>query len=155
MPELRLEAGDAAPEFTLPNQDGASVSLSDFAGSKVILYFYPEASTPACTTQACDFRDNLNTLKAVGYQVIGLSKDRVPALKTFASEEHLNFPLLSDPELTVHKAYGTWGEKNSYGRILTGTLRSTFVIDEKGIVTMAFYNVKAKGHIGMLSKRLL
>ena len=155
MPELRLEAGDAAPEFTLPNQDGASVSLSDFAGSKVILYFYPEASTPACTTQACDFRDNLNTLKAAGYQVIGLSKDRVPALKTFASEEHLNFPLLSDPELTVHKAYGTWGEKNSYGRILTGTLRSTFVIDEKGIVTMAFYNVKAKGHIGMLSKRLL
>ena len=155
MPELRLEAGDAAPEFALPDQDGASISLSDFAGSKVILYFYPEASTPACTTQACDFRDNLNTLKAAGYQVIGLSKDAVPALKKFAIEEHLNFPVLSDPELTVHKAYGTWGEKNSYGRIVTGTLRSTFVIDEKGTITMAFYNVKAKGHIGMLSKRLL
>ena len=154
MPELRLEAGDSAPGFTLPDQDGASVSLSDFAGTKVILYFYPQASTPACTTQACDFRDNLNTLKAAGYQVVGISKDAVPALKRFVDDEHLNFPVLSDPELVVHRAYGTWGEKNSYGRIIMGTLRSTFVIDESGAITMPFYNVKATGHIGMLSKRL-
>lgn len=155
MPEpLRLSAGDPAPAFTLTDQDGTSVSLSDFAGRRVILYFYPAAMTPGCTTQACDFRDNLASLGGAGYVVLGVSKDSVEKLKAFQEEDGLTFPLLSDPELTVHQAYGAYGEKNSYGRIATGVLRSTFVIDETGTLTLARYNVKATGHVKSLRKAL-
>ena len=150
----RLEAGTTAPEFTLPNQAGEPVSLSDFAGKKVILYFYPEAMTPGCTTQACDFRDSLNSLASAGYSVIGVSRDAPDKIATFAREDHLNFPLLSDPDLTVHHAYGTWGEKNLYGKTVTGVLRSTFVIDERGVVILPLYNVKATGHVASLRKKL-
>ena len=155
MPEpLRLSAGDPAPAFTLTDQDGTSVSLSDFAGRRVILYFYPAAMTPGCTTQACDFRDDLASLSGAGYVVLGVSKDSVEKLKAFQEEDGLTFPLLSDPELTVHQAYGAYGEKNSYGRIVTGVLRSTFVIDETGTLTLARYNVKATGHVKSLRKAL-
>lgn len=154
MSTTRLEAGTAAPAFTLSDQSGKSVSLADFRGQKVILYFYPEADTPACTTQACDFRDNLASLTAHGYVVLGVSKDSVEALAAFEEKYGLRFPLLSDESLTVHEAYGTWGEKQNYGKTYLGTLRSTFVIDENGALVHALYNVKAKGHLGMLSKKL-
>jgi peroxiredoxin Q/BCP len=150
----RLESGTAAPAFTLQDQDGTSVSLSDFAGKKVIVYFYPAASTPGCTTQACDFRDNINSLKSAGYQVLGVSKDKLDALRTFRDEQGLNFPLLSDEDLEVHKAYGAWGEKSLYGKTVTGTLRSTFVIDESGDIQLPLYNVKATGHVASLRKKL-
>lgn len=150
----RLSAGDAAPAFTLTDSEGASVSLADYAGKKVILYFYPAAMTPGCTTQACDFRDSLGSLQGAGYTVLGISKDKPDTLKTFAERDALTFPLLSDEDLTVHKAYGAYGEKNSYGKIITGVLRSTFVIDEQGAIEMALYNVKATGHVASLRKKL-
>lgn len=154
MAQQRLEAGDQAPAFMLTDQDDASVSLGDFAGQKVIVYFYPAASTPGCTTEACDFRDNINSLKSAGYQVLGVSKDQADALRKFRDEQGLNFPLLSDPDLTVHKAYGAWGEKSLYGKTVTGTLRSTFVVDEDGRVQLPLYNVKATGHVASLRKKL-
>ena len=154
MPQTRLEVGDIAPEFTLPNQDGASVSLGDFAGKNTIVYFYPAASTPGCTTQACDFRDSINSLKSAGYQVLGVSKDELPALKKFQAEEGLNFPLLSDPDLRVHNAYGAYGEKSLYGKTVTGTLRSTFVVGPDGRIVLPLYNVKATGHVASLRKKL-
>ena len=150
----RLEAGQTAPAFTLDDQDGAPVSLSDFAGDKVVVYFYPAASTPGCTTEACDFRDNINSLKSAGYTVIGISKDAAPALKKFQSEQGLNFPLLSDPDLAVHNAYGAFGEKSLYGKTVMGTIRSTFVVDETGSITLPLYNVKATGHVASLRKKL-
>ncbi|TDT66024.1 thioredoxin-dependent thiol peroxidase [Frigoribacterium sp. PhB116] len=150
----KLEKGAAAPSFTLDDESGAPVSLSDFAGRKVIVYFYPAASTPGCTTQACDFRDNINSLAGSGYQVLGVSKDAPEALRRFKDEQGLNFPLLSDPELTVHQEYGAWGEKNNYGRVVTGTIRSTFVLDEQGVVQLPLYNVKATGHVASLRKKL-
>jgi peroxiredoxin Q/BCP len=154
MTDTRLEVGDTAPTFTLSDQDGSPVSLSDFAGKRTIVYFYPAASTPGCTTQACDFRDNINSLKSAGYQVLGVSKDDLPALKTFQDEQGLNFPLLSDPDLTVHREYGAWGEKSLYGKIVIGTLRSTFVVDENGKIQIPLYNVKATGHVASLRKKL-
>jgi peroxiredoxin Q/BCP len=150
----RLEAGDTAPQFTLTDQNGASVSLSDFAGQSVVVYFYPAAMTPGCTTQACDFRDNLGSLAAAGYQVLGVSKDAPAKLKQFEEHDHLTFPLLSDEDLAVHRAYGAWGEKNLYGKTVTGVLRSTFVVDESGKITLALYNVKATGHVASLRKKL-
>jgi peroxiredoxin Q/BCP len=150
----RLEAGTAAPEFTLLDQDGASVSLSDYRGSKVVVYFYPAAGTPGCTTQACDFRDNINSLASAGYTVLGVSKDTVADLATFKADQGLNFPLLSDLDLAVHHAYAAHGEKSLYGKTVTGVLRSTFVIDEAGIISLALYNVKATGHVASLRKKL-
>ena len=150
----RLEAGNTAPSFTLPDQDGKDISLSDFTGKKVILYFYPAASTPGCTKQACDFRDNLGSLEKSGYVVLGVSKDSLAKLKKFEDAESLTFPLLSDPELTVHNAYGTYGEKSMYGKTVMGVIRSTFVIDEKGKIEIALYNVKATGHVEALKKKL-
>ena len=150
----RLEVGDTAPQFTLTDQDGASVSLADFAGSKIVVYFYPAAMTPGCTTQACDFRDNLGSLKSAGYQVLGLSKDSPAKLKEFQEHDAVNFPLLSDEGLFVHKAYGAWGEKSLYGKTVTGVLRSTFVIDATGKIEFALYNVKATGHVASLRKKL-
>jgi len=151
---VKLEPGDTAPAFTLSDQDGNHTALSDFQGKKVIVYFYPAASTPGCTTQACDFSENLGSLTSAGYQVLGLSKDDLPALMMFKAEEHITFPLLSDPGLDTHKAYGAWGEKSLYGKAVTGTIRSTFVIDEAGKIELALYNVKATGHVAMLRKRL-
>lgn len=156
MPEatVKLDVGQTAPAFTLPDQDGNKVSLSDFAGKKVIVYFYPAASTPGCTKEACDFRDNINSLKSAGYQVLGISKDEAGALQKFRDEQGLNFPLLGDPALSVHNAYGAYGEKSLYGKIITGTLRSTFVVGEDGRIELALYNVKATGHVASLRKKL-
>jgi len=154
MAAASLEAGTPAPDFTLPDKDGKAHSLSDYRGQKVILYFYPAASTPGCTTQACDFRDNMASLQAAGYVVLGLSKDKLPALQKFAENENLGFPLLSDEDLTVHNAYGSFGEKSMYGKTVMGVIRSTFVVDENGVLEHALYNVKATGHVEMLRKKL-
>ncbi len=150
----RLEAGTKAPAFTALDQNGKSVSLADYAGKKVILYFYPAAMTPGCTTQACDFRDSLSSLAASGYVVLGVSKDTVAKLKKFEEHDSITFPLLSDPELTVHNAYGVYGEKSMYGKTVMGVIRSTFVIDEAGVLTHALYNVKATGHVASLRGKL-
>ncbi len=150
----RLEAGDTAPAFTLKDQDSNAVSLSDFSGDNVIVYFYPAAMTPGCTTEACDFRDNLNSLKSAGYQVIGISKDEPAKNKEFQEHDGLNFPLLSDEDLAVHQAYGAWGEKTLYGKTVTGVLRSTFVVNPDGSVRLPLYNVKATGHVASLRKKL-
>lgn len=150
----RLSPGDAAPGFTLPDSSGATVSLSDFAGRKVIIYFYPAASTPGCTTQACDFRDSEAALTAHGYAVVGISPDSPEALARFAQAESLPFPLLSDESRETLTAYGAWGEKQLYGKTVTGVLRSTVVVDEEGQVEVARYNVKATGHVASLAKAL-
>jgi len=154
MTGTRLEVGDTAPALTLEDQDGAPVSLADFAGRNTIVYFYPAASTPGCTTEACDFRDNINSLKSAGYQVLGVSKDNLTDLRKFRDEQGLNFPLLSDPDLVVHNAYGAYGEKSLYGKTVTGTLRSTFVVGPDGKVVLPLYNVKATGHVASLRKKL-
>ena len=151
---VRLEAGAAAPEFTLKDQNGASVSLADLKGQKVILYFYPEALTEGCTKQACDFRDNLNSLKSAGYTVVGVSRDEPAKLAEFVKRDGLNFTLLSDPDRAVHELYGVWGEKSMYGKTVVGVIRSTFVIDESGVITLPLYNVKATGHVASLRKKL-
>jgi peroxiredoxin Q/BCP len=151
---MKLEVGTSAPQFTLKNQDEQDVSLADLAGSKVIVYFYPAASTPGCTTQACDFRDNINSLKSAGYTVLGISPDAPGKLKKFKDKEQLNFELLSDPDNAVQEAYGAYGEKSMYGKTYMGTIRSTFAVDESGFISHAFYNVKAKGHIEMLRKAM-
>jgi len=155
LPETpRLSAGDTAPAFTLPDSDGKPVSLSDFLGRKVVLYVYPAAMTPGCTTQACDFRDNLSSLKSAGYEVIGLSPDKPEKLAKFRDAEGLTFPLLSDPAKEVLTAYGAYGEKSLYGKTVVGVIRSTFVVDEQGVVTSASYGVKAKGHVAKLRRDL-
>ncbi len=151
---MRLEAGQQAPAFTLTDQDGAPVSLGDYAGDNVIVYFYPAAMTPGCTKEACDFRDNLNSLKSSGYRVIGISKDAPAQNKKFQEQEGLNFPLLSDEDLAVHNAYGAYGEKKLYGKVVQGVIRSTFVIDPDGSVRLPLYNVKATGHVASLRKKL-
>jgi peroxiredoxin Q/BCP len=150
----RLAAGDTAPDFTLPDQDGNDVSLHDYAGRDVIVYFYPAAMTPGCTKEACDFRDNLNSLASAGFQVLGVSKDAPAKLAEFRDRDHLNFPLLSDTELVVHKSFGAYGEKSLYGKVITGVLRSTFVVNGDGSIRLALYNVKATGHVASLRKKL-
>jgi peroxiredoxin Q/BCP len=150
----RLEAGQAAPAFQLPDQDGKHVSLSDFSGKNVIIYFYPAAMTPGCTTQACDFRDSLASLQAAGSVVLGISKDAPAKLKKFEEKEGLTFPLLSDPDLTVHNAYAAFGEKSMYGKIVQGVIRSTFVVAPDGTLSHALYNVKATGHVASLRAKL-
>ena len=154
MAAVSLEAGSPAPDFSLPDKDGKAHSLSDYRGQKVIVYFYPAASTPGCTTQACDFRDNMASLQGAGYVVLGVSKDKLPALQEFAENENLGFPLLSDEDLSVHHAYGAFGEKSMYGKTVMGVIRSTFVVDESGVLEHALYNVKATGHVEMLRKKL-
>ncbi|WP_105567078.1 thioredoxin-dependent thiol peroxidase [Microbacterium halophytorum] len=150
----RLAEGTPAPDFTLRNQDGETVSLADFRGEKVVLYFYPAAMTPGCTTQACDFRDSIASLAGAGYTVLGVSRDEPARLKQFAERDGLTFPLLSDPDHAVHDAYATWGEKMNYGKVIEGVIRSTFVIDEQGAIDKALYNVKATGHVARLRKQL-
>jgi peroxiredoxin Q/BCP len=150
----RLSPGDAAPEFTLPDADGKDVSLSDFRGQKVVVYFYPAAMTPGCTTQACDFRDNLSSLKSAGYAVVGISPDKSAKLAKFRERDAVNFPLLGDESKQTLQAYGAFGEKKLYGKTVTGVLRSTFVVDEDGKIEIAQYNVKATGHVAKLRRDL-
>ncbi len=150
----RLSAGDPAPDFTLTSDTGDEVTLSSLRGRKVIVYFYPAALTPGCTTQACDFRDSLSSLKGAGYEVIGISKDSPAKLAKFRERDGLTITLLSDEDKSVHRAYAAWGEKKLYGKLVEGVLRSTFVIDEDGNVEHAQYNVKATGHVAKLRRDL-
>ncbi|MBD7957179.1 thioredoxin-dependent thiol peroxidase [Microbacterium sp. Sa4CUA7] len=146
----RLQPGMPAPDFTLTDQDGTSVALSSLRGRRVIVYFYPAAMTPGCTTQACDFRDSFPALQAAGYTVLGVSRDEPSKLREFRERDGLTFDLLSDPDHAVHEAYGAWGEKMNYGKVVEGVIRSTFVIDEAGTVEHALYNVRATGHVARL-----
>jgi len=150
----RLEPGSLAPAFTLLDQDDQAVTLKDLRGGRVILFFYPEAMTPGCTTEACDFRDSLNSFASAGVRVIGISKDDVAKLKRFAERDRLNYTLLSDEDLAVQQAYGVWGEKALYGKIVVGSIRSTFVVGEDGRIERAWYNVKATGHVARIRREL-
>ncbi|BBE23165.1 peroxiredoxin [Arthrobacter sp. MN05-02] len=150
----RLAPGDSAPDFTLNDAEGNEVTLSSQRGSSVVVYFYPAAATPGCTTQACDFRDNLASLGAAGYRVLGISPDPVAKLASFAEQESLTFPLLSDTDHAVADAYGAWGEKKNYGKTYDGLIRSTVVVDPDGKVALAQYNVKATGHVAKLRRDL-
>lgn len=150
----RLAVGDKAPGFSLPDADGQTVKLSDFKGRKVIVYFYPAASTPGCTKQACDFRDSLAELNDAGLDVIGISPDKPEKLAKFRDKEGLTFPLLSDPDRKVLTAWGAFGEKTMYGKTVQGVIRSTFLVDETGKIAVAQYNVKATGHVAKLRRDL-
>lgn len=150
----RLQPGDPAPTFSLPDADGNQVSLAAYAGRKVIVYFYPAAMTPGCTKQACDFTDNLGLLLEAGYDVIGVSPDQPEKLARFREREDLKVTLLSDPDKEVMTAYGAFGEKKLYGKTVTGVIRSTVIVDEQGRVARALYNVKATGHVAKLIKDL-
>jgi len=154
MTDARLAPGDLAPDFTLDDQDGGSVTLSSLRGTKVVLYFYPEAMTPGCTTEACDFRDSLNSFAAAGIRVIGVSKDDVAKLKRFTERDRLNFSVLSDADLAVQQAYGVWGEKMLYGKTVVGSIRSTFIIGTDSRIEKAMYNVKATGHVARVRREL-
>lgn len=149
-----LEPGTPAPLFTLENQAGESVSLESLRGSRVILFAYPAAMTPGCTTEACDFRDAIGPLETAGYKVLGISPDTVEKLAKFAERDDLAYPLLSDPDRATLESYGAFGEKNNYGRIVQGVIRSTFVIDADGNIEHALYNVKATGHVARIKKML-
>lgn len=150
----RLAPGDVAPAFTLSDADGNEISLSDYRGQRVIVYFYPAASTPGCTKQACDFRDNLASFASEGFTVLGISPDKQAKLQKFREHEGLTFPLLSDPDKQVLEAYGAFGEKKMYGKTVTGVIRSTFVIDADGKIELAQYGVKATGHVAKLRRDL-
>ena len=152
--QTKLQPGDPAPTFSLPDADGKPVSLADHLGRKVIVYFYPAALTPGCTKQACDFTDNLDVLARAGYDVIGISPDKPEKLGKFREKEHLKVTLLADPEKDVLKAYGAFGEKSLYGKTVVGVIRSTVVVDEQGKVERALYNVKATGHVAKLLRDL-
>ncbi|MER5636384.1 thioredoxin-dependent thiol peroxidase [Kitasatospora sp. NPDC002227] len=150
----RLQTGDTAPAFTLPDADGKPVSLADHLGRKVIVYFYPAALTPGCTKQACDFTDNLEVFAGAGYDVIGISPDQPEKLGKFREKEDLKVTLVSDPDHAVMDAYAAWGEKMNYGRTYQGVIRSTVIVDEQGKVEHALYNVKATGHVAKLLRDL-
>jgi len=151
---MTLNPGDKAPAFSLPDASGTHHSLEDFAGQNVIVYFYPKAMTPGCTTQACDFRDNMAAFTAHNYVVIGISPDPGKDLQEFADTESLPFLLLGDTTKATLVEYGAFGAKNMYGKEVQGVIRSTFVIDEDGILTHALYNVKATGHVASLREKL-
>jgi peroxiredoxin Q/BCP len=154
MTETRLSPGDVAPDFTLPTDDGSTVTLSDLRGRKVIVYFYPAAMTPGCTKQACDFTDSLDSLKAAGYEVLGISPDKPEKLAKFRERDSLTLTLLSDQDRSVMTKWGAFGEKKMYGKVVQGVIRSTLVVDEEGKVEVAQYNVKATGHVAKLRKDL-
>jgi len=147
-----LDVGDIAPSFSLPDADGNLVSLSDFAGKPVIVYFYPAAMTPGCTTEACDFSSAKSSLDSGEYVVLGISPDKPAKLAQFRDKEDLTITLLSDPDRTAMTAYGAYGEKTMYGKTVQGVIRSTFVVDEKGNIEVAQYNVKATGHVAKLRR---
>jgi len=150
----RLAPGDTAPDFTLPTADGGQLTLSSLRGQHVIVYFYPAAMTPGCSTQACDFRDSLETLQSQNYAVVGVSPDSVEKLAEFAAHEGLTYPLVSDLDKQVLTAWGAFGEKKLYGKTVTGVIRSTVVVDPEGAVLLAQYNVKATGHVAKLRRDL-
>ena len=150
----RLSPGDPAPDFTLPSDAGDEVSLSDLRGKKVIVYFYPAAMTPGCTKQACDFTDSLDSLRGAGYEVLGISPDAPAKLAKFREKDGLTIRLLSDADRSVMAAYGAFGEKKLYGKLVNGVIRSTFVVDEDGTIELAQYNVKATGHVAKLRRDL-
>ncbi|MDQ6714654.1 MAG: thioredoxin-dependent thiol peroxidase [Actinomycetota bacterium] len=151
---VKLSPGDTAPEFTLPTDSGDRVSLRDLRGRKAIVYFYPAAMTPGCSTEACDFSDSVDRLHAEGYEVLGISPDSPEKLAAFRERDGLSITLLSDADRSVLEAYGAFGEKKLYGKTVQGVIRSTFVIDEDGVVADARYNVKATGHVAKLRKDL-
>ena len=153
-PSGRLTPGDTAPDFTLDSDTGEQVSLADLRGRKVIVYFYPNAMTAGCTKQACDFTDSLSSLKAAGYEVVGISPDAPAKLAKFRERDGLTITLLSDPDRSVLQAYGAFGEKKLYGKVVEGVIRSTFVVDEAGKIELAQYNVKATGHVAKLRRDL-
>lgn len=150
----QLESGNTAPGFNLSDADGNQVSLADYSGQNVIVYFYPKAATPGCTTEACDFRDNINSLAGAGYQVFGISPDGPDEIKQFAEDEQLTFPLLSDPGSSTAQEYGSYGEKTINGKTFEGTLRSTFVVDGDQKISHAEYDVDADGHVARLRETL-
>ena len=150
----RLSPGDPAPDFTLATDTGEQVTLGDLRGKKTIVYFYPAAMTPGCTKQACDFTDSLESLRGAGYEVLGISPDKPEKLAKFRDRDSLTLTLLSDPDRSVMKAYGAFGEKKLYGKVVEGVIRSTFVVDEDGKVEVAQYNVKATGHVAKLRRDL-
>ena len=150
-----LDIGDPIPEFTLFDESGNEVSLSDYAGSRLILFFYPKAMTPGCTTEACDFRDNYQAFQSAGYAVVGVSPDLPKLNARFREKEGLTFPLLSDPDHELAEQLGAWGMKKNYGREYEGLIRSTFVVDAHGVVEAAYRNVRAKGHVARLARELL
>ncbi len=154
MTESRLSPGDTAPDFTLPTDDGSTVTLSDLRGRKVIVYFYPAAMTPGCTKQACDFTESLASLQAAGYDVLGISPAKPEKLAKFRERDALTITLLSDQDKSVMTRYGAFGEKKMYGKTVQGVIRSTLVIDEEGKVEVAQYNVKATGHVAKLRRDL-
>ena len=153
-PAERLSPGDAAPDFTLTDDSGEQVTLSDLRGRKVIVYFYPAAMTPGCTKQACDFSESLDSLQGAGYEVLGISKDTPAKLAKFRERDQLTLTLLSDESLEGHRSFGAYGEKKLYGKTVEGVIRSTFVIDEAGKIELAQYNVKATGHVAKLRRDL-
>jgi len=150
----RLQPGDQAPDFVLSDDTGAEVALADYRGRRVVLYAYPAAMTPGCTTQACDFRDSLDALHAAGIEVLGLSPDSPAQLAKFRARDHLTFPLLADPDKSVLTAYSAWGEKMLYGKVVIGVIRSTFVVAADGTIEQAHYGVKATGHVARLRAEL-
>ncbi|MGY0230946.1 thioredoxin-dependent thiol peroxidase [Longispora urticae] len=150
----KLTPGDVAPDFNLPTADGGQLALKDLRGRKVVLYAYPAAMTPGCTKQACDFRDSLASLKAQGYEVVGISPDKPEKLAKFVERDAITFPLVSDVDKSVLDSYAAYGEKMNYGKVSMGVIRSTFVIDEEGNIEHAFYNVKATGHVAKLRRDL-
>jgi peroxiredoxin Q/BCP len=152
--QQKLSPGDTAPEFTLADADGNQVSLADYRGKSVVVYFYPAASTPGCTKEACDFRDSLGELNDAGFEVLGISPDKPEKLAKFRDAEQLTFPLLSDPDKEVMAAWGAFGEKKNYGKVVQGVIRSTFVVDPQGRISTAQYNVKATGHVERLRKQI-
>ncbi|SKA20417.1 peroxiredoxin Q/BCP [Marinactinospora thermotolerans DSM 45154] len=155
-PAVRLKPGDTAPDFTLDDADGKPVTLSEVVREKgrVVLYFYPAAMTPGCTTQACDFRDNLRAFEQAGLTVMGVSPDSTARLAEFRDQQGLTFPLLGDPDKQVLRAYGAFGEKKNYGKVVQGVIRSTIIIGADGTVEKAFYNVKATGHVERIKREL-
>ena len=151
---VRLEPGTVAPAFSLPNDEGGTTSLADYAGEQVIVYFYPKANTPGCTKEACDFRDSLAQLNDAGVAVVGISPDPQERLAKFRKDHGLTFPLLSDVDKSVMRAYGAFGEKKNYGKVVQGVIRSTFVVGADGTIDKAFYNVRATGHVARVLKEL-
>ena len=152
--QKRLEIGDQAPAFTLPNDSGETTSLADYQGKRVLVYFYPRANTPGCTTEACDFRDSLAQLNDLGIEVVGISPDTVDKLVSFREKNNLTFPLLADPDKNVLKEWGAFGEKKNYGKIVEGVIRSTFLVGTDGTIELALYNVRATGHVARVIREL-
>lgn len=146
----RLNEGDRAPDFSLTSDSGETVSLGDFAGRRVVVYFYPRANTPGCTKEACDFRDSLEQLNGQDIDVVGISPDKPEKLAKFREDHELNFPLLSDPDKEVMTAYGAFGEKKNYGKVTQGVIRSTFLVEPDGTIGLTKYNVKATGHVARI-----